>query len=75
MRREDLPRRELKPAPTFLPGEFYGQRSLVKYSPWGCKESDTTEQLTYTHTHTHKEIKEGMIAMSHQIQSINEEKL
>ena len=21
------------------------------YSPWGCKESDTTEQL-YTHTHT-----------------------
>ena len=23
------------------------------YSPWGCKESDTTEQLTHTHTHTH----------------------
>ena len=22
------------------------QRSLVGYSPWGCKESDTTEQLT-----------------------------
>ena len=20
--------------------------------PWGCKESDTTEQLTHTHTHT-----------------------
>ena len=30
----------------FLPGEFHGQRSLVGYSPWGCKESDTTEQLT-----------------------------
>ena len=27
----------------FLPGEFHGQRSLVGYSPWGCKESDTTE--------------------------------
>ena len=23
-----------------------GQRSLVGYSPWGCKESDTTEQLS-----------------------------
>ena len=22
-----------------------GQRSLVCYSPWGCKESDTTERL------------------------------
>ena len=21
----------------------HGQRSLVGYSPWGCKESDTTE--------------------------------
>ena len=25
------------------PGEFHGQRSLVGYSPWGRKESDTTE--------------------------------
>ena len=31
--------------PVFLPGESYGQRSLVGYSPWGCKESDTTERL------------------------------
>ena len=23
------------------------------YSPWGRKESDTTERLTHTHTHTH----------------------
>ena len=23
------------------------------HSPWGRKESDTTEQLTHTHTHTH----------------------
>ena len=30
----------------FLPEEFHGQRSLVGYSPWGCKELDTTEQLT-----------------------------
>jgi len=25
------------------PGEFYGQRSLVGYSPWGLKELDTTQ--------------------------------
>jgi len=31
--------------PVFLPGEFRGQGSLVCYSPWGCKESDTTERL------------------------------
>ena len=31
-----------------VPGEFYGQRSLVGYSPWGRKELDMTEQL-YLH--------------------------
>ena len=36
--------------PVFLPGEFHGQRSLAGYCPWGRKESDTTEQLTHTHT-------------------------
>ena len=34
------------PTPVFSPGEFHGQKSLVGYSPWGCKESDTTERLT-----------------------------
>ena len=34
----------------FLPGEFHGQKSLVGYSPWGCKESDVTERLTHTCT-------------------------
>ena len=29
----------------FLPGETHKQRSLVGYSPWGCQESHTTEQL------------------------------
>ena len=36
-----------------MPGESHGQRSLAGYSPWGHKESDTTEQLTHTNTHTH----------------------
>ena len=26
--------------------EFHGQRSLAGCSPWGCKESDTTDRLT-----------------------------
>ena len=38
-------RREWLYTPIFLPGEFNRQRSLVGYSPWGHKESDTTEQL------------------------------
>ena len=29
----------------FSPEESYGQRSLAGYSPWGHKESDTTERL------------------------------
>ena len=29
--------------PVFLPGKFHKQRSLAGYSPWDCKESDTTE--------------------------------
>ena len=32
--------------PVFLPGEFHGQKSMVGYSSWGCKETDMTEQLT-----------------------------
>ena len=30
-----------------LPGELHGQGSLVGYSPWSCKELDTTEQLSH----------------------------
>ena len=36
-------RREWQFISVSLPGEFHGQKSLVGYSPWGCKESDTTE--------------------------------
>ena len=39
-------RREWLPTPVFLPREFCGQKSLVGYSPWACKELYTTEQLT-----------------------------
>ena len=37
---------EWLPTPVFWPGEFHRQRSLAGYSPWGLKESDTTEQLS-----------------------------
>ena len=39
-------RRKRQPITLLLPGESHGQRSLTDYSPWGCKESDMTEQLS-----------------------------
>ena len=30
-----------------LENQSHGGRSLVGYSPWGCKESDTTERLHF----------------------------
>ena len=38
-----IPCRARQPTPVFLPGRSHGQRSLLGYSPWGCKKSDTTE--------------------------------
>ena len=35
-------RRKWQPTPEFLAGESHGQRSLAAYSPWGCKELDTS---------------------------------
>ena len=40
------------PLPVILPGKFHRHRSLMGYSPWGCKEWDTTQQV-HTHTHTY----------------------
>ena len=44
----ELLEKEMTPTPVFLIGKSHGWRSLVGYSPWGCKESDTTEQLHFT---------------------------
>ena len=46
-------RRESLPTPVFWPGEFHGQRSLTGYSPWGCKELDTTERLSLSLVYIH----------------------
>ena len=35
--------RKRQPTPVLLPRESHGQRSLGGYSPWGHKESDTTD--------------------------------
>ena len=39
-------KRARQPTPVLLPEESHGQRSLVGYSPWGHKESDTTGRLS-----------------------------
>ena len=40
---EDPLEKEMQPTPVFLLVESHRQRSLVGYSPWGRKESDTTK--------------------------------
>ena len=37
---------EMATHPVFLPRKSHGQRSLAGYSPNGCKQSDSTEQLS-----------------------------
>ena len=40
-------RRQWHPTPVLVPGKSYGRRSLVGCSPWGRKESDTTQRLHF----------------------------
>ena len=40
-------RRQWHPTPLLSPAESHGRRSLVGHSPWGRKESNTTEQLHF----------------------------
>ena len=42
-----------QPTPVSLPGKSHGQTRLTGYSPWGGKESDTTEQLSTAQVLTH----------------------
>ena len=53
-------RRKWQPIPVFLPGKSHRQRSLEGvYSPWGCKESDTTERLEHAETYTKVKVCSG----------------
>ena len=46
-------RRKWQETPIFLSGKSHRQRSLVGYSPWGCKESAMTEQEHTTHIYVY----------------------
>ena len=46
-----IPWRKWQPTPVLLPGKSQG-----RLSPWGCKESDTTEQLHFTSYFKHCKI-------------------
>ena len=40
--------RQWHPTPVLLPGKSHGRRSLVGPKPWGHKELDMTERLTFS---------------------------
>ena len=46
--RKILRRRKWQPTPVPLPGKSHRRRSPAGYSPWGHKESDTTERFHFT---------------------------
>ena len=58
-------RRQWHPTPVLLPGKYHGQRSLVGYSPWGLRESDTTSlslslrAQSASHTLPHQYVRVG----------------
>ena len=61
--REDPLNEEMATHCSILPGESHGQRSLMGYSPWGCRVGHhlTTEHVrarTHTHTRTHTGLQE-----------------
>ena len=43
------------------PGDDEGQGSLACYSPWGCKESDMTEQLNNSNKQSFSFSRPGMV--------------
>ena len=48
---EDPLEEEMETHSSILSWEIYGQRSLAGYSPWACKDSDTTKHIwTFTYT-------------------------
>ena len=62
-------RRKWQSTPVFLPGKSHGQRSLVGYSPWGCKESETTEQLSTSHTTSYRHVDSHTVREAVQMQT------
>ena len=61
--------REWQSTPVLLPRESHGQKSLVGYSQWGHKESDTIEQLSLPLFDKLLQISEDSLSLSHMILS------
>ena len=57
---EDPLEKEMATHSSILAGESHGQRSLVGYSTWGRKDSDTAEGLTLSLC-THKQFLESYL--------------
>ena len=53
---EDPLEKEMATHSSTLAWKSHGQRSLVDYSPWDHKESDTTELLHFTSSSSLREI-------------------
>ena len=62
----------LHPTPVLLPGKSHGQRSLVGCSPWGCEESDTTEQLHFHFSALEKEMATHSSVLAWRIPGVGE---
>ena len=48
---------------SILPWEIQGQRSLMGYHPWICRQLDMTERFS-THIYTHKSSNPGFLLKS-----------
>ena len=64
-----------QPTSVFLPGESKGQRSLVGYSPYSCKESDTTEATQHTSTRRIKSLYKSLCDLAVKTNQILQYKL
>ena len=51
-----------QPTPVFLQGESHGEKSLVGYSPWSCKESDMIELLHF-HFSSTEDLKDNVMCI------------
>ena len=60
-------RRKWQPTPVFLPEESHGQKSLVVYSPWGCKETRLSD---WVHMRREKEARRERVVISLVVQRL-----
>ena len=60
---EDPLEKEMATHSSTVARKIHGQRSLVGYSPWGLKESDTTERLHFMKEKTMEQPKSLMMLL------------